>query len=105
MARVGSVGVGATVEVEEGRRVGVVVGIRVGVADRVSVGVTVGSGVDVGGTSVFVGNGDGVAFGGDVGEAGKTIVLVGSWCGGAPDKLQKSIEKPRPVSMMVEIRE
>lgn len=79
MASAGSVGVGATVGVDEGRRVGVVVGIGVEVADRVSVGEAVGSEVDVSGTSVCVGNGDGVTVGGDVGEVGKTIVLVGAW--------------------------
>ncbi len=104
MARAGSVGVGATVGVDEGRRVGVAVGIGVGVADRARVGVTVGSGVDVGGTSVFVGSGDGVAVGGDVGDADKTIVLVGSWFGGGSGKLQTRIERPRAANMTVEIR-
>ncbi len=104
MASAGSVGVGATVGVDEGRRVGVVVGTGVEVADKVSVGVKVGSGVDVGGMSVSVGSGDVVTIGGDVGEAGKTIVLVGSWCGGSSGKLQTSIERPRAASMMAEIR-
>lgn len=82
IAKTGNVGVGATVGVDEGRGVEVDAGKGVWVTDGVSVGASVGIAVSVKGVFVgggSAGNGDEVTVGGDVGEVGKTIVLVGSW--------------------------